>query len=773
MKRSIFLKSFLLLFCILFSICLFGDPVWRKMNLSGGTVLSMQSYPDSSRIMLCCVQNDGLYRSANRAGSWTKIISEPCFNIDVLSNGKAFVSGQDGLYRTSDYGDSWEKVINRATNQVFASEDGFIAADTTTGYYSGIKGPWIISFDYGNNWQVWNNTQIDQKYPFNWVNDRKRGSILFNETGQIFRTEKGYFYRTHRDSLTQWTLIDCVLFDYACIYLNTSISKEDTLWGYAKSYDFHPMGGLAGGVYYCIDGGSTWTSVSNKSTTSLEKTGPLLFIGTESGELYTYNLETNINMLVGSFGGPITSIDIRKWASNEIIISTYGGIFKTINGGGDWIKSDTGIFSNQITAVQVVPLNDKTERILAATRYSGLLLSDDGGWTWQLRIPEVYVVPGLLKKAPSNSNYIYAAGEYIYYSTNAGDSWTAIYPKETDIPELVFYGGDSRALDLDVDPFDEQKFFMSYFDCSLDIIIGIHNIESVKIDTNEWCWTAKHWSGYEFSGTLTNQYDPSRQCIWITKKDYDWGQIPSQIMGVDPLNDSIKYTIDLPNEGYSSNWIVIDSTILYVNCDSACIYRSTDFGESWQSVSLSLKNTISYNDRHIYSIPAQFVWHSEENKLYFLHWGSGVLVSRDLGKTWESLNDGLENLAAYQIEFSTLNLSVAYLATGDGLYIRGEISGVNQSPNSSLVPGTIKLYQNFPNPFNATTNIRYEISEKTFMNLSVFSISGTHIQTLVNQSQPAGKYTIQWNTELLPSGIYFIRLESNNFAETKKCMLLK
>ncbi|MBU4446153.1 hypothetical protein KJ656_13925, partial [bacterium] len=127
MKRSIFPKSFLTLFCILFSIRLFGDPGWRKMNLSGGIVLSMQSYPDSSRIMLCCVQNDGLYRSANRAGSWTKIISEPCFNIAVLSNGKAFVSGQNGLYRTSDYGDSWEEVISHATNQIFASEDGFIA----------------------------------------------------------------------------------------------------------------------------------------------------------------------------------------------------------------------------------------------------------------------------------------------------------------------------------------------------------------------------------------------------------------------------------------------------------------------------------------------------------------------------------------------------------------------------------------------------------------------------------------------------------------------
>lgn len=770
MKRSIFPKSFLTLFCILFSIRLFGDPGWRKMNLSGGIVLSMQSYPDSSRIMLCCVQNDGLYRSANRAGSWTKIISEPCFNIAVLSNGKAFVSGQNGLYRTSDYGDSWEEVISHATNQIFASEDGFIAADTTTGYYSGIKGPWIVSFDYGNNWQVWNNTQTTQKNPFKWVNDGKRGSILFNETGQIFRAEKGYFYRSHRDSLTQWTLVDCALFDYACIYLNTSTGKGDTLWGYAKAYDFHPMGGLAGGVYFSKDGGLSWTSVSNKSTTSLEKSGSQLFIGTESGELYLYNLETNINTLVGSFGGPITSIDIRKWASGEIIISTYGGIFKTINGGGDWIKSDAGIFSNQIIAVQVVPLNDKTERIIAATRYSGLFISDDGGWTWQLRIPEVYVVPGLLKKAPSNPNYIYAAGPYISYSKDKGSTWERLFPY---VEELYYYGWYGRSVDLDVDPNNPFHIIVNYFDHSMDHYIGVHYIDGLTDETENWVWNAKIWHEDEFEQSVTNQFDTLNQCIWISKEGASYSNIYPELIAINTITDSIEQRIILPDFGYIGIWTIIGNSCFYLNWRTNTLWRLENFGKTWESVELDINSPSQYNDSHIYYIPGQFTWNSTDSSLYLLIHGSGVLISKDFGKTWANYNDGLESLSAYQIEFSTLNPAVAYLATGDGLYIRGEISGIDQSPNSALVPGTIKLHQNFPNPFNATTNIRYEISEKTFMNLSVFSVSGTHIQTLVNQSQPAGKYTVHWNAELLPSGIYFIRLESNDFAETKKCMLLK
>ncbi|MBU1063211.1 T9SS type A sorting domain-containing protein, partial [bacterium] len=347
-----------------------------------------------------------------------------------------------------------------------------------------------------------------------------------------------------------------------------------------------------------------------------------------------------------------------------------------------------------------------------------------------------------------------------------------IYPNETDIPELIFYGGDSRALDLDVDPLNETKFFLSYNDKSLDIIGNTHNIELVKLISGNWQWTVKHWNDSEYYGVLTNQFDSFHQCIWSTNSN-DWGIIPSKIIGVDPLNDSLKYSIDIPSESYSFNWIVIDSTVLYVNCDSARIYRSPDFGKNWQSVSLSLNNTTQYNDRHIYPVPAQFVWHPDENRLYFLHWGSGIYNSNDRGVSWNDYNEGLDELVAYQVAFSQDVPDVTYLAAHDGLYVRGDISDIASKCQPSYQAHQFTLYQNYPNPFNNVTEIRYQVFEKTDLDLSIYSINGSRIQTLSSGIQLPGNYRIQWSSNNLASGIYFIQINSPEYTAVKKCILLK
>ena len=102
------------------------------------------------------------------------------------------------------------------------------------------------------------------------------------------------------------------------------------------------------------------------------------------------------------------------------------------------------------------------------------------------------------------------------------------------------------------------------------------------------------------------------------------------------------------------------------------------------------------------------------------------------------------------------------------------ISNKNSNINSSYV-----LYQNFPNPFNPTTNIHYEIPKSGFVKLVVFDILGREIQTLVNEKQNAGTYEVTFNARQpglgsnLSSGIYFYTLISGDFKETKKFVLLK
>ncbi len=93
--------------------------------------------------------------------------------------------------------------------------------------------------------------------------------------------------------------------------------------------------------------------------------------------------------------------------------------------------------------------------------------------------------------------------------------------------------------------------------------------------------------------------------------------------------------------------------------------------------------------------------------------------------------------------------------------------------NLSEIPKSYSLSQNYPNPFNPTTNINYEIPNSNFVTLKVYDINGKEIETLVNQKQNAGGYSVTFNAGNYPSGVYFYKLETNNFSETKKMILLK
>ena len=91
------------------------------------------------------------------------------------------------------------------------------------------------------------------------------------------------------------------------------------------------------------------------------------------------------------------------------------------------------------------------------------------------------------------------------------------------------------------------------------------------------------------------------------------------------------------------------------------------------------------------------------------------------------------------------------------------------------VPGDFNLYQNFPNPFNPETSIRYSISHPDNVKLKVFDDLGREIVTLVNQYQLAGTYTVSFNSQksFLTSGIYFYRITCGNYLKSMKMILLK
>jgi hypothetical protein len=108
--------------------------------------------------------------------------------------------------------------------------------------------------------------------------------------------------------------------------------------------------------------------------------------------------------------------------------------------------------------------------------------------------------------------------------------------------------------------------------------------------------------------------------------------------------------------------------------------------------------------------------------------------------------------------------------------INGEEFGTFVDIKEHQAAGQIsfKLEQNFPNPFNPGTSIRYSISEESDVTLKIFNILGEEIAALLNVHQVQGVYEIKWNAENYPSGIYFYQLKTNNgYLETKKMIILK
>ena len=110
-----------------------------------------------------------------------------------------------------------------------------------------------------------------------------------------------------------------------------------------------------------------------------------------------------------------------------------------------------------------------------------------------------------------------------------------------------------------------------------------------------------------------------------------------------------------------------------------------------------------------------------------------------------------------------------------------EVMPVEKEENT--LPSEYSLSQNYPNPFNPTTTIKYDIREISFVSLKVYDVLGNEIVTLVNEVNPIGNYEVKFsakggsasggNAWNLPSGIYFYRLQTGDFIQTKKMILLK
>ena len=117
-----------------------------------------------------------------------------------------------------------------------------------------------------------------------------------------------------------------------------------------------------------------------------------------------------------------------------------------------------------------------------------------------------------------------------------------------------------------------------------------------------------------------------------------------------------------------------------------------------------------------------------------------------------------------------------YILDGSGEIVVNVSDRFTLIKKSKSVPKTFTLYQNYPNPFNPITTIKFDIpSVQTRGNASlrIYDSTGRLIEILIDEELEPGNHTVQWNATGFSSGVYFVRLQSGNYLQTQKILLMK
>lgn len=196
---------------------------------------------------------------------------------------------------------------------------------------------------------------------------------------------------------------------------------------------------------------------------------------------------------------------------------------------------------------------------------------------------------------------------------------------------------------------------------------------------------------------------------------------------------------------------------IFANQGGWGVYRSTDEGTTWVSVAPNLYGpmlSMSINSLdHI-----------------FAGAGNGVFRSTDNGENWTLFNSGLP-MQVNALVVKSDGVLFGGLANGWVYRTVNSTTSVHEPANSTKRDYT--LNQNFPNPFNPSTTICYELPHASRVSLKVYNTLGQEVATLVDENKPAGVYSVEFDGRNLASGVYFYRIQAGSFIQTKKLLLLR
>ena len=403
-----------------------------------------------------------------------------------------------------------------------------------------------------------------------------------------------------------------------------------------------------------------------------------------------------------------------------------------------WIQQNSGITTN-LNSVKFT--NSNTGWCLGDR---GIILkTTNGGINW-IQQPSGFNIDLKSVSFPSaNTGFAVGDSGLILKTTNGGNVWIKINTSITNFLKSVFFvnenigfTGGFLAGGISNEPANLYRTINSSVSWDSITFLEANYITSIQFLNPSLGWA-----------TMGNTYWPSESVNKTTNGGISWifqyvsNSFPTRsVFFIDSLN----------------GWLSSKSSVTYLT-----ILRTTNSGDNW----LTEFPGTGFRINSLYFTDKRNGWAAGENRI--------IQATTNGGVNWINQTNFQSGVNYRSIYFTD---SLTGWVVGDsGIILKTTTGGVltNFTNTSTEIPGNYFLSQNYPNPFNPVTNLEFGISKLGFVSLKVYDVLGSEIKTLVNENKPAGNYEIEFDAIHLSSGIYFYKIETTEFTDVKKMMIIK